>query len=91
MPPRELELTLMLTLRPVRSKASAKVRSCRGLSQRAPWEGSWPVSHVLYPKGAAYSDASWTTAGGDKEAPALAFFFERDNYNTAAFGKLAGI
>ena len=70
---------------PGRGNLSVHISSDGGLT--------WPVSHVLYPKGAAYSDASWTTAGGegDKEAPALAFFFERDNYNTAAFGKLPGV
>ena len=41
---------------------------------------TWTVSRVLYPGGAAYSDLGFTRAGK------LAFLFERDNYNTVAFG-----
>ena len=41
---------------------------------------TWPSGRVLYPAGAAYSDLSWTRNGS------LAFLFERDNYNTVAFG-----
>ena len=46
---------------------------------------TWPKSAVLYPNGAAYSDASWT------RKRELAFLFERDNYNTVAFGTIAGV
>jgi len=41
---------------------------------------SWPRGAVIYPRGAAYSDLSWTRNGS------LAFLFERDGYNTVAFG-----
>ena len=39
-----------------------------------------------YPGGAAYSDLTLMKAKGGGKA--LAFFFEKDNYNTVAFGKL---
>lgn len=41
---------------------------------------TWPKGKVLYPGGAAYSDLSFTKDGR------VAFLFERDNYNTVAFG-----
>jgi len=42
---------------------------------------SWPLSRVLYPGGAAYSDISLT-----KDGKSLAFLFERDNYAHVSFG-----
>ena len=47
---------------------------------------TWPGSEakVLYPHGAAYSDMSWTKTSKRR----LAFLFERDNYNTVAFGRV---
>ena len=41
---------------------------------------TWPRSDILYPGAAAYSDVTWTREG------ALGFVFERDDYNTVAFG-----
>ena len=41
---------------------------------------SWPQSVVVYPGGSAYSDMTLTRDGQ------LAVLFERDNYNSVAFG-----
>jgi sialidase-1 len=42
---------------------------------------TWPVSRILYPGPAAYSDLSLTRGG-----TALGFIFERDNYRYISFG-----
>ena len=43
---------------------------------------SWPIAEVVYPGGAAYSDLAFTRNGS------LAYFFEKDTYNTLTFGVL---
>ena len=43
---------------------------------------SWPESVVVYPGGATYSDMSFTSSGD------LVVLFEKDEYNTIAFGTL---
>eukprot|EP00947_MAST-08B_sp_MAST-8B-sp1_P004166 g4166.t1 len=44
---------------------------------------SWPQSVVVYPGGSAYSDMAFT-----RNKTAVAVLFEKDNYNTVAFGIL---
>ena len=41
---------------------------------------TWPLSQVVYPGGGAYSDMAFTQNGS------VAILFEKDNYNTVAFG-----
>jgi len=41
---------------------------------------TWPLSQVVYPGGGAYSDMAFTRNGS------VAVLFEKDNYNTVAFG-----
>eukprot|EP00035_Acanthoeca_spectabilis_P001751 m.82463 g.82463 ORF g.82463 m.82463 type:complete len:164 (+) comp11104_c0_seq1:715-1206(+) len=40
---------------------------------------TWPLSEVVYPGGAAYSDLAFTRNGS------IAVLFEKDNYNTVSF------
>ena len=62
----------------------SNARRRENFSVHASYDGgrTWPESVVVYAGGAAYSDMSLTRRGE------LAVLFEKDNYNSVAFGKL---
>ncbi len=59
---------------------SSKSRSNYSIHVSRDGGRSWPEARVLYPGGAGYSDLSFTRGGQ------IGFLFERDNYDTVAFG-----
>lgn len=74
--PARSELVLFGNPSSARHRANFSVHSSRDGGR------SWPESLVVYPGGAAYSDMSFTRSGD------LAILFEKDGYNTVAFGTL---
>ena len=59
---------------------SSHVRANFSLHQSFDDGSTWPVHHIVYGGGSAYSDIAFTRNGS------VAVLFEKDNYNTVAFG-----